>query len=297
MPFDQADLPFAARQLWSPSHLLLGFAASNGDHITFTSDGRALPSQRPVQRPGLPCWPWLTNHNSYTAAPVCPCYPRFPSSQGLLGSVNDVSFTSDGRRLMGAGGDKRLLVWNTATGQVVQTLTGHMNAVSCVCCSPLDETMAVSAGEDRCLKVNKVVTFFLSTLSAIFYAVISLRCEAVSRELLVGQAAAHNGGFLFAPTGLRDCMIYRKQQHCQQQQLLIWAALCCCSSPAASDIGRSNGLDNGRPLWMIYATKGYYSEKIFLSQYPLTSQSVCRGHKLRLDIPSLDFRGNKHAAD
>jgi WD40 repeat protein len=32
--------------------------------------------------------------------------------------VNDVAFSSDGRRLLGAGGDKRLLVWNTATGQV-----------------------------------------------------------------------------------------------------------------------------------------------------------------------------------
>ncbi|KAF6246115.1 hypothetical protein COO60DRAFT_1230453 [Scenedesmus sp. NREL 46B-D3] len=37
---------------------------------------------------------------------------------GMLGSVNDVSFSSDGRRLLGAGGDKRLLVWNTASGQV-----------------------------------------------------------------------------------------------------------------------------------------------------------------------------------
>lgn len=72
---------------------------------------------------------------------------------GLLGSANDVSFSADGRRLLGAGGDKRLLVWNTATGQVLHTLTGHTNAVSCVSCSPLDESVAVSAGEDRCLKV------------------------------------------------------------------------------------------------------------------------------------------------
>eukprot|EP00879_Flechtneria_rotunda_P010997 GHRR01011491.1.p1 GENE.GHRR01011491.1~~GHRR01011491.1.p1 ORF type:complete len:553 (+),score=196.54 GHRR01011491.1:156-1814(+) len=72
---------------------------------------------------------------------------------GLLGSVNDVSFTSDSRHVVGAGSDKRLLVWNTATGQVVHTLTGHSNGVSCVSCSPLDEQMAASAGEDRCLKV------------------------------------------------------------------------------------------------------------------------------------------------
>lgn len=38
--------------------------------------------------------------------------------------------------------------------QVVHTLTGHTNAVSCVSCSPLDEGLAVSAGEDRCLKVS-----------------------------------------------------------------------------------------------------------------------------------------------
>jgi WD40 repeat protein len=38
--------------------------------------------------------------------------------------------------------------------QVVHTLTGHTNAVSCVSCSPLDEGLAVSAGEDRCLKVR-----------------------------------------------------------------------------------------------------------------------------------------------
>jgi hypothetical protein len=70
-----------------------------------------------------------------------------------MGSVNDVAYTSDARRLLGAGGDKRLLVWNAVTGQVVHTLTGHTNAVGCVCCSPLDEASAVSAGEDRCIKV------------------------------------------------------------------------------------------------------------------------------------------------
>jgi hypothetical protein len=42
-----------------------------------------------------------------------------------------------------------------AAPQVVHTLTGHTNAVSCVSCSPLDEGLAVSAGEDRCLKVRR----------------------------------------------------------------------------------------------------------------------------------------------
>ena len=38
--------------------------------------------------------------------------------QGLMGAANEVAFTCDSRRLLGAGADKRLLVWNTATGQV-----------------------------------------------------------------------------------------------------------------------------------------------------------------------------------
>lgn len=38
--------------------------------------------------------------------------------------------------------------------QVVHTMTGHGDAVSCVACSPLQESTAVSTGEDRCIKVG-----------------------------------------------------------------------------------------------------------------------------------------------
>ena len=37
-----------------------------------------------------------------------------------MGAVNEVSFTCDSRRLLGAGADKRLIVWNAATGQVIE---------------------------------------------------------------------------------------------------------------------------------------------------------------------------------
>lgn len=47
-----------------------------------------------------------------------------------MGAANEVAFTCDSRRLLGAGSDKRLLVWNTLTGQV------HARARVCVhtCC-------------------------------------------------------------------------------------------------------------------------------------------------------------------
>jgi WD40 repeat protein len=51
----------------------------------------------------------------------------------MLGSVNDVSFSSDGRRLLGAGGDKRLLVWNTASGQVRTACVRNVAALEGTC--------------------------------------------------------------------------------------------------------------------------------------------------------------------
>jgi autophagy-related protein 16 len=73
--------------------------------------------------------------------------------QGIMGAVNDVAFTSDGRKLLGAGGDKRLLLWHVHSGQVAHTLTGHTNVVTCCACSVTQEAVAVSAGDDRCLKL------------------------------------------------------------------------------------------------------------------------------------------------
>lgn len=37
---------------------------------------------------------------------------------GMLGAVNDVSFTADGARLLGAGGDKSLRLWDVSTGAI-----------------------------------------------------------------------------------------------------------------------------------------------------------------------------------
>eukprot|EP00882_Tetradesmus_deserticola_P009279 GHRQ01009790.1.p1 GENE.GHRQ01009790.1~~GHRQ01009790.1.p1 ORF type:complete len:247 (+),score=100.18 GHRQ01009790.1:873-1613(+) len=54
---------------------------------------------------------------------------------------------------MPAARSLRIIVPAVPPLQVVHTLTGHTNGVSCVSCSPLEEGVAVSAGEDRCLKV------------------------------------------------------------------------------------------------------------------------------------------------
>ncbi|KAI8474215.1 MAG: WD40-repeat-containing domain protein [Monoraphidium minutum] len=75
------------------------------------------------------------------------------SFTGAGGTVNDAAFTQDGRRLLAACADKRLLLWNFQSGRPEHTLTGHGGGVVCVAASALDAAAAVSAGEDRCVKV------------------------------------------------------------------------------------------------------------------------------------------------
>jgi hypothetical protein len=88
------------------------------------------------------------------AAPQHPKTPK-PSPQGADGVVNDAAFTQDGRRLLAACGDKRILCWDFDTARSRHTLTGHGGAVLCVAASALDASVAVSAGEDRCVKARR----------------------------------------------------------------------------------------------------------------------------------------------
>jgi WD40 repeat protein len=71
----------------------------------------------------------------------------------IMGAVADAGYSCDGRRLVGAMGDGRLLVWESATGQLRHALTGHTAAVVAAACYPLDPGWCVSAGEDRALKL------------------------------------------------------------------------------------------------------------------------------------------------
>lgn len=88
-----------------------------------------------------------------TLSPFRPLVIMAPP-QGASGTVNDVAFTQDGRRLLAACGDKRILSWNFQSGQPGHTLTGHAGGVLSVACSMLDASVAVSVGEDRCVKVG-----------------------------------------------------------------------------------------------------------------------------------------------
>ena len=66
--------------------------------------------------------------------------------------VNSVAYSPDGRRLVTASDDGTIKLWDTATGQEVFTLRGHIARVLCVAFSP-DGRRIVSGSSDRTVKV------------------------------------------------------------------------------------------------------------------------------------------------
>ena len=63
------------------------------------------------------------------------------------GAVTDLRFTPDSRTLLTAGSDGRVIRWNVADAQRIETFAGHAGTVSGVAIAP-DGKTAYSAGED-----------------------------------------------------------------------------------------------------------------------------------------------------
>ena len=76
---------------------------------------------------------------------------------GHTGSVNALALSPDGRFLVSGSEDVTLKIWDTATGNVLRTLSGHDQAVLAAAISP-DGKLIASGGADQTVRVWDVVT-------------------------------------------------------------------------------------------------------------------------------------------
>ncbi len=84
--------------------------------------------------------------------------PPSETSQGMGGGiVDDVAFSPDGTTLAMASRGGNVLLWDVATGKLLETLKGHSNAVTAVVFSPNGRTLA-SGSYDQSVRLWNVET-------------------------------------------------------------------------------------------------------------------------------------------
>src|SRR5215207_9239496 len=76
---------------------------------------------------------------------------------GHTGSVNALALSPDGRFLVSGSEDLTLKIWDTATGNVLRTLSGHDKSVLAAAISP-DGKLLASGSADQTVRVWDVVT-------------------------------------------------------------------------------------------------------------------------------------------
>ncbi len=77
--------------------------------------------------------------------------------RGHSDSVNSVSFSPDGSRIVSGSSDNSIKLWDAATGAELRTLTGHSDSVLSVSFSP-DGSRIVSGSSDKTIKLWDAAT-------------------------------------------------------------------------------------------------------------------------------------------
>jgi WD40 repeat protein len=76
---------------------------------------------------------------------------------GHTGYVRAAVFSQDGRRIVSAGGDKTIKIWNTENGQEIRTISGHTDGVNSVAWGP-DGRQLASVSSDKTVRIWEAET-------------------------------------------------------------------------------------------------------------------------------------------
>ncbi|MFM6131974.1 MAG: tetratricopeptide repeat protein [Sphaerospermopsis kisseleviana] len=77
--------------------------------------------------------------------------------EGMFAAVNSVAISPDGKILASGSDDKTIKLWNIATGEEIQTLTGHSGSIRTISFSP-DGKILASGSSDKTIKLWDIAT-------------------------------------------------------------------------------------------------------------------------------------------
>src|SRR5262245_15881730 len=71
---------------------------------------------------------------------------------GHAGWINSVAFSPDGARILSGSADRKIKLWDAASGALIRTFVGHSDEVNSVAFSP-DGARILSGSADRKIKL------------------------------------------------------------------------------------------------------------------------------------------------
>jgi hypothetical protein len=121
------------------------------------------------------------------------------SFAGHASSINEVSFSPDGRLALSGSYDETLKLWDVGTGKEIKTFTGHQSSVNSVAFSP-DGRTALSGSADATIKLWDVAAGKeIKTLAGHMINVRSVTFSPDGRYIMSGGCAAEGDN------SWRDC--------------------------------------------------------------------------------------------
>lgn len=123
---------------WSPDGSVLAVGLDAGD-ILLRCGHRSSRSERRRLR-DLALFRWFSPTR------------EIPALRGHAKAVSRLAWTTEGRRLASASGDKTVRIWNVAKRECVRVLAGHTGEVTAVCWSP-DGTALASGSNDGSVQI------------------------------------------------------------------------------------------------------------------------------------------------